>query len=370
MNRIKRFFECLLPITSCNMKCSYCYVMQRDKRYMKKALLKYSPAQIGDALSKERLGGICYFSICGAGETCLQPEIAEIVYNILKHGHFVNITTNGTITKQIEKILTLNKEYVDKLHFAFSFHYLELKRLNMMDTFFLNVKKVHDIGASFLIQVNLCDEYEPYLEDIKKICIEHTGAMPQVAATRKESIGLRKIELLTSHTEAEYKAYGDLFNSPLFDFTMKNFNIKRKEFCYAGDWAGNLNLATGELRRCYCSYLYRQDIFKNPKKEIKFLAIGNWCGSPFCMNSSHFMSFGIIPELSTPTYAHLRNRDDADWYNETAKFAMSCKLSEENTEYGSMKKAKSNIVGFIDSCLRIAIQISQKVLSKNNHNNE
>ena len=37
----------------------------------------------------------------------------------------------------------------------------------------------------------------------------------------------------------------------LFDFTVKNFNEKRKEFCYAGDWSGVLNLETGLLRKCY-----------------------------------------------------------------------------------------------------------------------
>lgn len=364
MELIKRFFECLLPITSCNMKCSYCYVMQRDRRLMKKADLHYSPSQIGAALNKERLGGICYFSICGAGETCLQPELPEIVYNIMNQGHYVNITTNGTITKSIDKILELNKENVKRLHFAFSFHYLELIRLNKIDTFFSNIQKVHNSGASFLIQINLCDEYEPYLEEIKNLCIKHAGALPQVAATRKEQIGLRKIDLLTSHTEEEYKSLGDDFKSPLFDFTMKNFNVKQEGFCYGGDWAGNLNLATGELRRCYCSYLYRQDIFKNPQKQIKFQAIGNWCGSPFCMNSSHFLSFGVIPNLNSPSYSSLRNRENAQWYNDTAKEVLTHKLCETNSIYGGGRKIKSNILGVFDNSIRIFIQVIKKILRK------
>lgn len=65
MEGIKRFFECLLPETVCNMKCSYCYVIQRDNRKMKLANLKYSPEQIGAALTKERLGGTCYSNFIG-----------------------------------------------------------------------------------------------------------------------------------------------------------------------------------------------------------------------------------------------------------------------------------------------------------------
>ena len=47
MDKIKRFYECLIPVTACNLKCSYCYVMQRDNRKNKIANLKYSPEIIG-----------------------------------------------------------------------------------------------------------------------------------------------------------------------------------------------------------------------------------------------------------------------------------------------------------------------------------
>ena len=183
--------------------------------------------------------------------------------------------------------------------------------------------------------------------------------MPQVAATRKEETGLRKIELLTELTEEEYIKAGKTFDSPLFDFTMKNFNVPRKEFCYAGDWSGNLDLSTGILRRCYCSYL-RQDIFKNPKEPIRFLAIGNMCGSAFCMNSSHFMSLGVIPEVETPTYAELRNRKEAGWYTPQMEEALSGKLEEANELYSPLKKAQSNAIGAADNAFRLGVQMIRK----------
>ena len=57
MQKIKRFFECLIPVMACNMKCSYCYVIQRDNRKNRMTELKYSPYQIGLALTMKRFGG-------------------------------------------------------------------------------------------------------------------------------------------------------------------------------------------------------------------------------------------------------------------------------------------------------------------------
>ena len=351
MDKIKRFFECLIPVTACNLRCSYCYVIQRDNRKNKMAHLKYTPEQIGQALNRKRLGGVCYFSICGAGETTIQPQIEDIVYNILKNGHYVNITTNGTLEKRLRAILEKNKNYIDHLHFSFSFHYLELKKINLIDKFFDNVNMVKDSGASILVQFNMCDEYLPYLDDMEKLCIEKVGAKPQVAATRKEETNLEQIELHTEMSKEEYENSVKQFESPLFDFTMKNFNVKRKEFCYAGDWTGILDLSTGIMRRCYSSYIY-QDIFKNPKKKINFIAMGTSCKSPFCMNSSHFMSLGVIPSIETPTYAGLRNRKQAMWYNENMEKFLNTKLSDSNKEYGLLKRMKSYILGKFDNFVR------------------
>lgn len=58
---IKRFVECLLPVTACNLKCSYCYVIQRNNRKMQQAVLKYTPEQIDRAMSKDRWGGVLLY---------------------------------------------------------------------------------------------------------------------------------------------------------------------------------------------------------------------------------------------------------------------------------------------------------------------
>ena len=331
---IKCFIECLIPITACNIHCHYCYVAQRMNRSMKKASLKYSPQVMAHALRKERLGGAAYISICGAGETLLQKEMPEIMYELLKQGHYLNVTTNGTITAAFKKIAQLiPNDLLRRVNFSFSYHYLELQRTNQLQRFFENIKYVRSLGCSFVVQLNLCDEYIDCFDEIKKTCIDNVGALPQLAATRDE-INLHKdIRLFTKKTKEEYMQLGESFDSSLFRFTMKNFMVKRKEFCYAGQWAYVLNLSTGIMKPCYASHI-KQNIFENVDEPIKLTAVGCHCRSPFCMNSSHFMSMGVIPSVDAPSYGGLRNRacaDGTEWYNDTMKEVLYEKISNHRS---------------------------------------
>ena len=87
----------------------------------------------------------------------------------------------------------------------------------------------------------------------------------------------------------------------------------------------------------------RQNIFQDINKPIKFEAIGKNCIHSYCFNCSHFMSLGIIPSINTPTYADLRNRQEAKWYTNSFKNFLSQKLSDENKEYSYSKKLYVNI---------------------------
>ena len=338
---IKRFFECLIPVTVCNLKCSYCYVIQRNYRNMKLAKLQYTPEHIGKCLTKERLGGECFFSICGAGETLAQPETLQIAHKLLENGHLVNITTNGTLKNRFHEIEEFSQEERERLHFSFSFHYLELKRLKLLESFFENIQFIKNLGCSFVVQINLCDEYIPYIEEIKSICKEKIGAWPQVAATRKESSNLTQIEFLTNLSNEEYVTYGKSFNSELFEYTIENFNVKRNEFCYAGQRSGTLNLASGILHKCYGDPK-PQNIFDNPDKPIIFEPIGTNCGCAFCLNSSHFMSQGVIENGDMRTYCSLRDRPEASWFNETMRYALSGKLWDINESLDDLEQDKYN----------------------------
>lgn len=335
---MRRFIECLIPITACNLKCSYCYIIQEGRRKNEKAKFKYPIETIVKGLSQERLGGVSLINITGSGETLIPKELPEIVKGVLQEGHFVNITTNGTLSKQLDALLDATNGYHDHLHLSFSFHYVELLEKKLIDVFFENIKKAKSTGCSILLQINLSDEYVPHWEEIKELALKHVGAYPQVALTRDESGG--KYSIRTKLSIDDYKRIGDEMNSPLFAFTCKNFNVKRREYCYAGLWSAKLNLCTGEMSGCYGDGLI-QDIFKDITKPIRWCPIGTHCSHKYCINSSHFLSQGVIPELlPLPSYGELRNRKEAGWYTPAAEQFLYGQMEKSNPLLTEKEKRK------------------------------
>lgn len=140
------------------------------------------------------------------------------------------------------------------------------------------------------------------------------------------------------------KTWGS-FDSDLFKFKMSTFNVKRKEFCYAGYWTATLNLDTGVLRQCYCGK-YIQNIFKDLDKPIQWQAIGCHCTEPHCHNSHVWLTLGDIPSLDTPTYSSMRNRvceDGSEWLQPEMKEFLSGKLKDNNTEFSNDRAGKQEM---------------------------
>ena len=334
---MRRFLECLIPLTACNLKCSYCYVIQKGWRKNEIPKFLYSPEHIGKALSQKRLGGVSLISMTASGETFLTKELPFVALEILKQGHFINITTNGTLTSQIEHFLKVTSGFHDHIHISFSCHYVELKKHGLVDIFYENINRVRNAGCSILYQINLVDEYVPYWDEIKRISKDKVGAYPQVALTRKE--GKNTCSIFSDNmSENQYKEKGREMHSPLFDFTCKNFMQKRYEYCYAGYWSATLNLCTGEMTSCY-GHGVKQNIIENLTRPIKWRPIGNHCGCIYCANSSHFISQGIIPELlPQPSYGELRNREEAGWYTEPMKQFLYAQFEDSNRLLSRLEK--------------------------------
>ncbi|KWW35847.1 MAG: radical SAM domain-containing protein [bacterium F083] len=343
MKKMKRFIDVAIPVQTCNLRCKYCYIAQTNKFLEALPYFMYDAKTIGKALSKERLGGICHLNLCGGGETLLPPQMTEIISELLKQGHYIAIVTNGTITKRFEELCQLPEEYRKRLLFKFSFHYLELERLGWFEKFWNNVHMVQKAGCSFSVELTPNDETIPYIEDIKKMCLKEVKALCHITVARNEQDP--KLPILTEHTKEEYYKIWDTFDSELFRFKMTTFNVKRKEFCYAGLWTGVLNLGTGILRQCYCGKII-QNIFKDTDKPIKWNAIGCHCTEPHCHNSHVWLTLGNIPEIETPTYALMRNRvctDGTEWLNKEMKSFLSSKLEDSNNKYTPSEKKKINI---------------------------
>ena len=344
MDKIKRYIECHVPVTTCTLRCSYCYITQHRLFEGPLPEFRYTPEHVRKALSKERLGGTCLINLCGAGETLLAKEVVEYARAFLEEGHYVMIVTNGTISKRFDDFASFPDHLKKHLFFKFSYHYLEFKKRGLFDVFFNNIRKVRDAGCSFTLELTPSDDAIPYIDEIKQRAIAELGAPNHVTIARDER-DKNELPMLTQLSRQDYIDTWKTFDSSLFDYKLTIFGHKRKDFCYAGDWSFCVNLATGKMKQCYRSY-YRTDIFKDISKPIPFRAIGNCCKEHHCYNGHSLIVLGDIPSESTPPYAELRNTqciDGSEWLRPEMKSFMSSKLKESNTEYTLWKKIKTNV---------------------------
>jgi organic radical activating enzyme len=339
---VKRYFECYVPTTTCNLRCHYCYITQSRQFDNKIAEIPYSAGHIRKALSRERLGGECLFNFCAGGETLL-ADIVPYIAALLAEGHYCTFVTNGLVTKRIEEFAALDPALLGRLMFKFSFHYLELKRTNQMDRFFDNINRMKKAGASFTVEITPSDELVPHIDDVKAVCMKKLGALCHVTIARLDTD--RRIPVLSRYPFEEYQKIWGAFDSPLFDFKAVIFYKKRREFCYAGDWSCYLNLGTGDLSQCYFGS-FLQNIYRDVEAPIRFAPIGTMCRYPHCFNGHSFLTLGVIPELDTPSYCALRDRAASDgeaWLREPLKSFISGKLKDSNSELSNGKKRTAAI---------------------------
>ena len=144
---------------------------------------------------------------------------------------------------------------------------------------------------------------------------------------------------------------------------MQTFNVKRKEFCYAGDWVSYLNLGTGILKQCYCGTVL-QNIFQDPEAPIKWEAIGTNCPEPHCHNAHVWMTLGALPSVDTPTYTSMRDRvtdSDEHWLQPEMREFLGGKLSENNAEYDEKRRSLLTV----KNILRLKYHINVGLLLKN-----
>lgn len=338
MDKIKKYLECYIPTETCNLRCHYCYIALLNKFNNKITKFNYTPKEIRTALSKKRLGGTCLINLCAGGETLISQEVISIIEELLKEGHYITLVTNGTLTKRFEQISKFSPDLLKRLFFKFSFHYLELIRMNMLDQYFENINRMKVAGCSFTVEITPSDELIPHIEDIKNVCMEKLGALCHVTIARDDR--KQGIEILSKYNLKEYQKIWGEFNSELFDYKTKIFYKKRDEFCYAGDWSLYINLGTGSVRQCYVGKEL-DNIYEQPEKPIKTKAVGKHCTQPHCYNGHSFLTLGNIPELEAPTLAKVRDRIDNEgnnWLNKEMNSFMNQKLRDNNLEYTTLKK--------------------------------
>lgn len=337
---IKRYIEVYVPVTTCTLKCHYCYIYHQG--LFKNALPKFrfSPEVVRRALSQERLGGVCLINLCGGGETLLPPEMTDYIRVLLENGHYVTVVTNATVSRRFDEIAAFPPHLLKHLYFKFSYHYIELKRKNLFDVFFANIRKMRDAGCSFTLELTPNDESIPIIDDIKEKALQELGAVCQVTIARDDVSPLKDKPILTKLSKENYYKTWSVFNSEMLDFKRTIFGQKRCEFCYAGSWSFYLNLGTGIMSQCYCSFK-QQQILEDPDKPIDFTPVGYYCEQPHCYNGHAFLTLGVIPELNTIPYSQIRNRvcnDGSEWLKPEFKAFISQKLKAANREYTPWEK--------------------------------
>lgn len=338
MDKIKRLLNVVIPITICNFKCHYCYLSQTNSFNQNVPKLQYDLEIIQKALNKDRLGGTSMMNLCAVGETLLAPYLFELTNALLTNGHYITIVTNGSITNKIKEYCNLDDEKKKRLFFKFSYQFLELKRQNLLDTFFKNVKMVRDAGISYTVELTANDESIPYIDEIAQKCIDNCGAKPHIIESRDNNNNFKKLTKLSNKKHMEN---WNKFNTSVIKFQNTVWGKKRCEFCYAGDWELNLYLESGNLTPCFAGGPVIQNIFDDVEEPIHFLAIGNKCPWEHCFASHVLLTYGTIPGLKAPKYSEIRNRktsDGKEWLQPEMKYFMESRLNESNKEYTSDRK--------------------------------
>lgn len=341
MDKIKRVILCSIPMSICNLRCKYCYLSQRDECYQGQQIeYKYSPEHVAKAFSVERMGGVCYVNLCAEGETLLTKDIDKYIYAIANEGHYVEVVTNLTVTKVLEKILSFPDEILKHITFKCSFHYLQLKERNLLGVFSENVKSIWAHNCSANIEITPDDELIPYIEEVKTFSLANFGALPHLSIARDDRKGH---DYLTKYSIAEYDKIWSQFDSSFWRFKKTIFNKKRTEFCYAGRWSLYVNLATGETRQCYYSH-YSQNVFENLDKPIDFVAIQS-CPDTHCYNGHALLTLGCIPRFTDVGYGDIRNRNKLDggqWIQPEMLSFLNTKLEESNELLTDEEKISQN----------------------------
>lgn len=339
---MKKYLDCFVPIYVCNLKCHYCYISLLDNFGEGKQKFPRSTAEMVEALSAKRWGDGVYINLCAGGETLLLEDSVELVRGLLTEGHHVSVVTNGLLTARFDELVKLPADLLKRLFFKFSYHYLELKRLNKFDTFFANVRKVRDAGCSFTVEVTPSDELVPYVEDCKQRCMNELGGIPHCTIARDD----RKagIDIWSDMSFEDYCKQWSTFDSELFRYKTYLYHNKVKSFCYAGDWSYYINLATGDVAPCNCGGVFA-NLYEDINQPLPKRAMGNGCTLPYCYNGHGWISLGVNPTMEHPIYTDLRNRicpDGTEWITPEFKEFWGEQMFVTNPAYTAEEMRKVN----------------------------
>lgn len=118
---------------------------------------------------------------------------------------------------------------------------------------------------------------------------------------------------------------------------MQIWEKKIDKFCYAGDWAFQVELNNGNITRCNGV----QHIGKLTDKKLPKRPACKKCPLMHCYNGHFYIAAGIAPDIKTVTYADIRDRvrpNGTHWLTPIYQEVFSQKLYENNKRHSKLKE--------------------------------
>lgn len=326
MEKIERYVQGTIHTNGCNLECSYCYLkLQGNKAHG--ADFAYDLEHMRKAMSKERFG-CCFISLTGDGETLMDVRVVELARMLLEEGHFLNIINNGTVTKNLKYMAeSFSEDQRHRTMLTFSLHYNELKRKNLLDLYFENVRMMRDAGFTIYLHLVLADEYIAIADEIRDRCMKELGVWPQIGIVRAEQDENDR-SVFSGLSEEEYFAAAERFESPYFELQRALYKDRCvDEYCYAGDLGVLLNFSTGYMNQCMCNYEEYYNVFENLNERVRFKRVGNNCKAPWCF-CAPFQILGMQPGKQYKSYSDIYAGERAQLASKEMLYALDVKLAD------------------------------------------
>jgi hypothetical protein len=245
----------------------------------------------------------------------------------------VEVVTNNTLDNKIMELLDSPKKDLKRLIVKCSLHWVELKRLNKVDSYFENIRKIVAAGASAYPFLVICEEYLPMLDEICETCERELGELPPctpctTAETPEEFLQSGGVGTNPACTPEFVNKINKKLHSNLFQEAVRflSFDV-RKLFCYAGAWSFVVEMQTGMMSKCH-NVQTEINFFEHIDAPIKCDPVGCECGIASCSLQYCFYGPGLIPEIpNVPTYTGLV-ASNSRLFNEEVKQLMDSKISD------------------------------------------
>lgn len=343
--QIMKTLTLYIPGDACNMRCEYCYITEcfKDGRNTTPAVFVASVDEMIYAFRPERIGGLAHIIVIGKGETLIPPETVPLCKGLLKQGHIVEVVTNGVLSNRIDELLDCDEDCLSRLIIKCSLHWNELKRLNLVDTYFNNIKKALSKGASSYPFLVVGTSYINCLDEIREACLENLGGLPHctpcvIADSSEQMLDGNRYATDPPCTKEFVASIKEKFGSSLFEQSVRFLDVDvKKVFCYAGKWSFGVDLCNGEILKCHniCTGI---SFFENlDEKMPEIEPVCNSCGLASCALQYDMFSMGLIPEVpDVPTYSEMMCNNS--FFTDTVREMMDFKLYDRHPFMNKMEE--------------------------------